>query len=237
MRQTQEKKQTKILSALGILFVTAFSANTYAYFGTVTTGDMLVPGQYSGGLETQFVTNEDSGANLVGHFEGALNEDFNYLAELGFGTTDFHSSARLKWVPFPDVDRQPAIGLIGGLGYSQYDDSSELSFRIQPIVSKKFVTDIGDLIPYVSLPVGVRSYDDETFSPVQLVFGAELKTLYFKNLTFFGEVGFELSDAFTYISFAGVYRFGDGIGGVSSGGSSKPRPSQGQPEDVSGFNN
>jgi hypothetical protein len=217
-------KAFRVAIIFGLL---AFGSIGFAYQSLISTGDMLSPGQYGASLETQFVTQNNSGANLVGRFDGAYSRDLNYRAELGFGSTDFHASGMVKWIPFPDVDKQPAIGLMGGLGYAQYDDNSEVSLKAYPLISKRFIVDIGEIVPYASLPIGIRSYGGETLVPVQFTAGSELKTLYFKDLTFFAEIGFNLSNSFSYISFAALYRFGDSTDSVGNGTTGG---------DVSGFN-
>ena len=227
MNEVSKLKDSAKVFRVAVLFgLISFGANAFGYQSLIATGDMLTPGEYAASLETQFVTQNNSGANLVGRFDGAYNRDLNYRAEVGFGSTDFHMGGLVKWVPYPDVEKQPAIGLMGGIGYAQYEDNTEISIKVYPLISKRFIIDIGEIVPYASLPVGISSYDGETFVPVQLTGGAELKTLYFKDLTFFAEIGFNLSNSFSYISFAALYRFGDSTTSVGNGTSGG---------DVSGF--
>lgn len=194
----------RFLASVAILF---FTPQAWAFYSVMDTGDLLDPGHYRVGAETQFITNEDSGVNLVSRFDMGLNEDSNLRAELGFGTTDLHLGAFYKWIPIPDYEQQPAIGFSSGVVFAQYSGHTELSLRFHPIVSKGFEVEFGKITPYASLPFGLRSYDDDTDVPVQLALGSDL---YFSQLDlwhFKAEIGFDLSEAFTYISFGATLDF------------------------------
>lgn len=174
----------------------------HAYYSTLTTGDLLERGNYEMNVETQFITDDDSGVNLVGRFDSWLSEDSNLRAVLGFGTTDFQVGGFYKWVPYPDVEGQPAIGLMAGLLYASTEGLDDISVRVHPFVSKKFEIELGEITPYGALPFGIRSMDGETDVPVQAVIGAELKTVNLEKIRFMGEIGFDINEAFTYVSLA-----------------------------------
>jgi hypothetical protein len=118
----------------------------------------------------------------------------------------------VKWIPFPDTESQPAIGGEAGLIVARIGSLTQYSIRFHPLISKKIELEIGDLIPYGSLPLGITVQSggvDETFVPVQLVGGAELRPLEMKNWSFFGEVGVNLTKSFGYVTAAVAYRFDD----------------------------
>ena len=131
-------------------------------------------------------------------------------ALLGFGKIDFQIGGMLKWMPFPDTDSQPAIGGEAGIIFARIGSINQYSIRLHPIVSKRIETEIGDVIPYGSLPFGITVQSgggDETFMPAQLVAGTELRPLEMKNWSFFGELGVNLTKSFGYASVALAYRF------------------------------
>lgn len=175
-----------------------------AYYSTMDTGELQTGNDFKLNLETQFVSSGDEGINFNGRIDTALTDDTNLRGLIGFGTTDFQVGGYLKWIPIPDIDNQPAMGLLGGLNYARFEDENDVSLRIVPLASKKLSFEFGQLTPYAALPFGLRSYADETDVPLQLELGSEIKinNLHedLKNLSFMFEVGFDLVDAFSYIS-------------------------------------
>src|SRR5690606_13854627 len=105
-----------------------------------------------------------------------LSDDSNVRGIIGFGTTDFQVGGFYKWVPIPDVEGQPAIGFAAGVLYARTEGLNDLSLRFHPLISKQYQIDWGEITPYGSIPIGIRSIDGETDVPVQAVIGAELKT-------------------------------------------------------------
>lgn len=190
-------KKLLIMSAVTLGFI---APQSWAFYSTMDTGEVLEQGKYQIGAETQFITNNDSGANLIGRFDGGISEEAGFRGEVGFGTTDLHLGGFFKWVPIPDYQDQPAIGITSGLVFAEYSGHSELSVRFHPIVSKGFTTEFGKITPYGSIPFGLRSYDNDTDVPVQLTGGSELHFNEIPLWRFKAEVGFDLNDAFTYIS-------------------------------------
>jgi hypothetical protein len=116
-----------------------------------------------------------------------------------------------KWVPIPDYEKQPAVGLMSGFLYSrqgwQHEQRDVLDFRVHPIISKQMETDIGLFTPYGSLPLGVTFVKGTSVFPVQLVGGTEFKPYSWENISFFAELGLDVHDAFSYIEFAAAFYF------------------------------
>jgi hypothetical protein len=190
------------------LAATALLASTsHAYFSVIDTGDILTPGKYQMSLEPQLILQDYDGFNAVARFDRGINEESSARAILGFGKVDFQVGGFYKWVPFPDTGNQPAIGGSAGAILARVNGDTQFSVRVNPLVSKRFETEIGDLTPYASLPLGVTSRKDETVVPVQLALGSELQPINNQNLSVFAELGFNLNKAFGYISAAIAYRF------------------------------
>lgn len=203
-----EKPSIRLLVFVICLF---FAIKANALYSVLDTGELLDEGDFRANVETQLITDNDDGVNLIGRFDSWFNEDSNLRGVVGFGTTDLYLAGFYKWVPYPDSDGQPAIGVSGGLAYARYEVEDEtlgeLSIRIHPLVSKKFEVDVGELTPYGSLPIGMASRDGDTDFPVQLVGGVEWKTGRWDKLTFSAEVGFNVNDAFSYFSLAAQLYF------------------------------
>lgn len=191
-----------------VLFVAAIllnGANAYSYYTFQDTGDLLAPDRYAVGAELQFRTSNGSGTNLTGRFDGGLNDEWNYRVYAGLGDVDFHAGGYFKWVPIPDYQSQPAMGItFGGLlaTYSAGNSGSktEFAFRTNPFISKSYEASFGQLTPYAALPIGLSTYDGDTDATLQLALGSRLIHEEMLGAHYFGEVGFNLDNAFAYIS-------------------------------------
>lgn len=193
----------------GLIFGLLISLKSNAYFSTIDTGEILAPGVYRASAEPQInVTGPATGFDLTGRFDVGVNDSSNFRAELGFGAVAFESALYYKWIPIPDIDNQPALGVMLGTIYGRYSSNSYLSLRAHPIISKEFEIDFGKITPYATIPFGVTSGPSTTY-PSQLEFGAELKPKDLNKWSFFTEIGFNINDSFGYVSAAVAYYFDD----------------------------
>lgn len=191
-----------------LLFITTFSLQANAWLSVMDTADLIDKDDYNLTLEGQFISDEDTGANLNVKAETSLMDEFSLSAEFGFGHFDFYGGLGLKWAPVPDiVGGQPALSVAGGLYYTVVDDQNILTFRAEPIVSKKFDTHYGIFNPYASLPINFLTFDDETEFATQFVVGTHFQERTIENFTFFAEAGFDISEAFNYFSFGLLFKF------------------------------
>jgi len=184
--------------------------HAHALFSTMDTGDILPAGMYDVGLETQFGLGGDypSGANFLGHFDMPGSEDINFKFIAGGGSLPFEAGGFVKYVPFPDLESQPAIGMLGGVVFSRSSSgTSMLNLRLHPLVSKKFDTQIGELTPFLSLPIGITFASGATTYPFQIAPGTRWRPAGYKNLSFMTELGINLNAAFSYISFGAIVPF------------------------------
>ncbi len=186
------------------------SSPAKAYFSTIDNGDLVAPGAYQVSLEPQLIFNQYDGFNAIGRFDTGIDHQSSARALLGVGKVDFQIGGFYKIVPFPDTATQPAIGADMGVIVARVGGETETSLRFHPLTSKRFETEVGDLTPYASLPIGVtwRSGNDTTI-PVQIVGGTEFRTLAHPNLSYFAELGVNLNKSFSYLSAAIAYRFDD----------------------------
>lgn len=198
-------------------FVITASISSHAFYTFQDTGDLLAPGRYALGGELQMVTSGDSGVNAVGKFDGGINDSLNYRAVVGFGNVNYQMQALIKWVPIPDVDSQPAIGLTTGLLYANYDiegsngDDNEFSVRFIPFLSKKFDSAVGPFTPYVAAPLAIRTFDGDSDVPVSLAIGTKYSHIDLKGVEFTAEAGFNVDDAYNYISIGAIFPFDDNM--------------------------
>jgi hypothetical protein len=205
----------KLILHLFVLSVSALllSSPCWAYYEVLDTGEVLAPGHHkiTGGLQA---LTDDGGANMTGIFDTGLQQDWGLRGIVGFGKTDYSLGGMVKWVPIPDVEGQPAVGLNAGLTYARWNDANELTFRFEPLVSKKFMIDTAAITPYASVPIGVRvrnsnraDVDDDTQTTFQLALGSQLQVEQLKNLQFIAELGLDLDHAFPYVSVGALFYF------------------------------
>ncbi len=159
---------TKTLIVVSGLFLTNPAA---AYFDTMDTGEVLRDGEYQAMVGPQFIFNQYDGANFTGRLDMGLMEGVSVRGILGFGKVDFQIGGLVKRIPFPDTPEKPAIGGSAGVIIARIGSLTQYSLRLHPLVSKKIETEVGDLTPFISLPLGVtvQTGVDETIVPVQLV--------------------------------------------------------------------
>jgi hypothetical protein len=193
--------------SVALTSVLLFNSPAHAFFSTIDTGEMVEPGKFQAIFEPQVILNKYDGLNAVGRLDAGLTDSTSVRGIIGFGTIDFQLGALYKWIPVPDIDNQPAIGLEAGAIVARVGGDTEVDFRLHPLISKRFETEIGDIVPYASLPIGINSTHQSTYVPIQLVAGAEILPLNSSNLSFYGEIGLNVSKAFSYVSAAVAFRF------------------------------
>lgn len=185
-----------------------FSFQSQAWLSVMDTADLIDSDDYNITLEGQIIAEDDTGANLNAKLETSFMDEFSLSAELGFGHFDFYGGAAFKWAPVPDIKgHQPALSISGGLYYTVVDSENILTFRAEPIVSKKFDTHYGVFNPYASLPINFLTFDNETEVGTQFVIGTHFQERTIENFTFYAEAGFDISDTFNYFSVGLLFKF------------------------------
>jgi hypothetical protein len=189
-----------------LIAATFFTAPAFAFYTLQDTGDLLKPKENQLGAEVQFITHGDTtGVNAIGRLDKGLKDDMNLRFEFGAGTTDLVAGAYLKWVPYPDYDRQPAVGFTVGAHYAHYNSNSEVALRLIPFASKSFETDIGTVTPFAGLPFAIASYNGESTVPVQLALGSRYRNPEVKQCDFTVELDFDIHSAPNAITFGAIF--------------------------------
>jgi hypothetical protein len=204
--KSMQRSRFRNLVLIGSLFL--WSVPSLAYYTTMDTGRLLKQGEFKLGAEAQFITEGDDGVNLAGRFDGPIDDELGWRAQVGFGTTDVFLAGFVKWVPIPDTENQPAIGVNLGVLYANYESVSELSLRAHPFISKEFhKMDIGQITPYAALPIGIRTVDGDSDVPFQIAIGADFRPDGLEKINFIAEIGFDINDAFPYFAFGATLEF------------------------------
>ena len=122
-------------------------------------------------------------------FKRALN--MRYFT--GFGLGGFRIGSLMKWVPFPDYKKQPALGSAFGLEYQWVGRANHLlNIHARPFLSKKISTAVGAFTPYVALPLALQIKNlKQVHIPIRWALGlkSEVLFIFFEHLYFYTEIG------------------------------------------------
>lgn len=200
-------------SILTAIFTAFISTNAWAYYTVLDNGEVMGQGKYKLSPGLQFLT-DHGGVNLNTSADMGLNDEFGIRGNLGFGEVNFYGAGFVKWMPVPDIDNQPAVGLNAGIVYASDGDFNELTIRFEPMASKKFTVGNNAFTPYVALPIGIRmrnwdNRDDENDVAWQAVVGTQVQVEQWKNLQFITELGFDIDNSPGYFAISAVMYFDD----------------------------
>lgn len=204
-----QKISLRILTSLFFLF----PLSSYSYLTTLESGEVLPLSDKRFELIPQIITSDSSGLNVDVAYNTAWKEDMSSRFQVGSGKMDIHLGGSFKWIPFPDVKQQPAIGVRGSLWYARYKDENYMTFSGAPLVSKKVEQEVGLFVPYVSIPINYTLNRQRNYFSQQFVIGTEFFSPRAKDWSWSGELGLNLKDSYSYIAFLVGYQF-DGSKGL-----------------------
>ena len=201
---------------LFLLILSLFlSPHGLSYFSLMDTGE-LRQGQNTRLLgETQVISNEPEGFNFGGRYVLGSNgfiSDSEVQLEAGAGSVDYQLGVFLKWVPFPDTDNQPAVGVRTGFTFAKLLEYSTYGLNITPLISKHINSDLGKVTPYLGLPIGLQKNTLDFYTSFQVILGLEWSPEEWelgssRGFNFLLEYGLGLDQAFDYLSLALAYDF------------------------------
>ncbi len=167
-----------------------------SFLSTIDSGELVPVNQYRLILEPQI-----SPYNLAAHFDAGISDSSQLRVSLGAGESATHFDFSVKYIPYPDIDNQPAIGYkLGLLFANEKDNVSSLGVRFTPLVSKRYMIDQNYFTPYLGLPLGVSVQKSTSKTPSHFVLGVEVSMPTAPDMQFGAEVGANLRDSFSYIS-------------------------------------
>lgn len=183
----------------------AASAPAFAHLTIGESNDITPAGILKLGVEPQIRMSEGSGANIGFFMDASIKEDLSWRAYLGLGETDMSAGASFKYVPFPDFEQQPAVGIRGDIVLGREANETFTVFRVAPMVSKQMQTEDALFIPYLAIAGGMMGYKGGSDTIGQLILGSDIRPDNLKNMQFNAELGTNLNKTFSYISFNVVY--------------------------------
>lgn len=176
-----------------------------AYQTLGESGEIVQTGKYRAGTEIQFA----SGANLTGFVDANVSDSSSLRVHLGAGDVDFYAGASYKWIPFPDFEQQPAIGMKAGVTIGREGTDNFFVLHGSPLVSKKMDFDQGLFVPYAGIPITLTTSKSKTVTGLQLSAGTEYSTPKLKSWGFTGEIGINLKDSQSYAAFSASFTLDD----------------------------
>lgn len=191
-----------------IIFCTFFlTFPVFGYQSLMTSGDMVQPDKFQvmGYIENIFNDLDGVNANVRGTY--GINDELQADMEIGSGNFDVMLGAFLKWVPIPDFEKQPALGVRAGFSYINTDKYSQTSVSAMPFVSKGIDSVNGRFVPYFGLPFAVNSNKNSTYFSSRIAVGAEWTHPEYKQFHGVAELGLELSKSFGSFNIGASYDF------------------------------
>lgn len=192
-------------SCLNFIFVSfafvSFSLSSQAGYLTLgESGEIIPEGTYAIGASPQVLTNDGGGFNISAFLDASWNDSMSSRFILGTGETDFYTSGSFKFIPFPDVDRQPAIGIKASLWYAREGTSNVTTLQIAPMLSKKYETESGVFIPYAAWGWNTNRSGGSSDSGHQFFLGSDWLEPQLGHMHVTGEVAFDLKDSISSVS-------------------------------------
>ncbi|XGC82295.1 hypothetical protein ACES2L_07335 [Bdellovibrio bacteriovorus] len=186
------------------LFLTS---NAHAYLSIAESGELVPQGKYQVGVEPQLLTNKGGGANVNVFIDTALSESSSARISMGAGAVDFNAFGSFKYIPFPDVENQPAMGFRAGAGIARDEETNLLQLQFAPLVSKKFDTEYGLAVPYLAVPFTFLNTKEENLVATNLSIGSEFHYVDWDQVTLGAEAGVDLNKSYSYISIFATFPF------------------------------
>lgn len=204
--------QNKLILIFSALVSLVFATNSYAYLSVLESGEILSKEEHRLGVEPQILLNEGGGINIGTYLDMPLTDALSSRYHLGVGKIDFHAGASLKWIPFPDIDRQPAMGGRLSAWYARTANENVITVQIAPLFSKKVQLEWAQLAPFLAIPVNVVNGKERNYTGTQFVMGSEAVFNAQPNFTYAAEVAINLKDSYSYISGSIAFPFDEKSG-------------------------
>lgn len=184
-----------------LLAALTFTAPAFAgYLAVGESGEILPVGEYQFGVMPQLLLNEGGGADVDAFVDAPLNDASSFRVQAGAGKVDFHLGASLKYVPFPDVDNQPAIGGRVALWYARVKGVNVTTAQLAPLLSRKVDTEHGVFVPYVALPLNFANGGGTSTTGIQLTLGSEWRKPEWPNMLMGAELALNLDKTYSALN-------------------------------------
>ena len=199
--------RSSVLSAVSLLTLTLMQTLTLsnAQAGVFNLPRFVVPGEFAIGIEPELLMSGGAAVGVNLRYTHGLTDLTNLTGIIGTGggARQFRFGGALTFDFFPDIDKQPGIGLAAQGLFVQGQLSNSVEITAIPYIHKSFKVKQGDVDPFLAIPVGVSLASTGNQSVISLAIGALFK--HNEHLSSVAEFGVGLSMANTYLSGGLVY--------------------------------
>lgn len=179
------------LPLLPLLFLPLTTSANYLSIGE--SGEMIPTDSFRLGGSLQTLSAGKGGLNIGGFLDAGWRDDLSSRFLFGVGSVDFHMGGTLKYIPFPDVGNQPALGLRTAFWLTRIEDTSVTTFQVAPLASKKININKGNLTSYFALPINFVFFKNKNETGTQFTVGAEYEHPDMHDVFFAAEVNLNLN--------------------------------------------
>ncbi len=191
---------TKFLVAL--LAVWLATSVRPAQAGVFDLPAFIEPGNFSVGIEPEVAVSNGTGAalNLKPRFGHTDLLDWEGMIGMGSGARNFRVGLTADFEWFPDIDSQPGIATALFTEYYRFNGSGLFSFGAKPMIYKTFHNGDNEYTPFFALPIGWNAINGSINGFMQVAIGSNFKIGGDTHWRLTGEVGFNASNSYSYIS-------------------------------------
>ena len=186
---------------IGILLLSLLFAGT-VHAGYLTIGEsaeVVAPKNYRIGGDLQMITSEGGGMNIDAFLDTGWADGMSSRFSFGVGKVDFHLGASFKYIPIPDVARQPAIGFKASFFTARFESENINVIQLAPLVSKKMDSEIGLWTPYAAVAINM-GLNSGAKTGTQFVLGSELALEQYESMHLAAELAMNLKDSMSHIA-------------------------------------
>lgn len=168
------------------------------YLSIGESGEVMPPNTYRIGGSLQSM----SGLNAGGFLDVGWRDDLSSRFLFGVGYVEFQMGATLKYIPFPDIGKQPALGIRSAFWLARIGDTSVTTWQIAPMASKKIdLNGRGQLTGYVAIPINFTFFRNQNEVGTQFTVGSEYVHPDLHEVFFAGEIVLNMSKSESALNF------------------------------------
>jgi hypothetical protein len=181
------------------------SAAPAAWGGVFNTPHFLQPGQFGVGVEPELTLTNGAGMAANARYTQGLSDINNFTVILGTGggPRRFRAGGNFTFDFFPDVDKQPGIGVAAQAIYYRIPEAGRLELAAVPYIHKNFASNGSEFDPFVALPIGFGFTDGQYKSISNIAVGSMFKTS--ETIRTVIEIGVAINNQESYISGGLIY--------------------------------